>query len=286
MIEKTLDCPGPPAHRLAYYEWAGPKGTNGRVRTVLCLHGLTRNGRDFDILAQALSSDFRVVCPDMPGRGRSQWLDDPMAYDYPLYLADMAALIAALAVETVDLVGTSMGGIIGMLMAARPNSPIRRLVINDVGPLIAKQGLKRIRRYVGLDPSFKDLAALETALRSIFAGFGDLPDDIWRSMAAHSARIKPNGRLGLDYDPKIAAPFKKGWFVRDVDLWKYYDAVTCPVLVLRGAASDILRAADAEAMTARGPRARLVEFPGIGHVPSLTAPDQIKIVREFLLGHA
>ncbi len=210
MIEKTLDCPGPPAHRLAYYEWAGPQGTNGRVRTVLCLHGLTRNGRDFDILAQALSSDFRVVCPDMPGRGRSQWLDDPMAYDYPLYLADMAALIAALAVETVDLVGTSMGGIIGMLMAARPNSPIRRLVINDVGPLIAKQGLKRIRRYVGLDPSFKDLAALETALRSIFAGFGDLPDDIWRSMAAHSARIKPNGRLGLDYDPKIAAPFKKG----------------------------------------------------------------------------
>ena len=280
MIEKTLDVVGPPFHRLAYYEWAGPQ----EARTVLCLHGLTRNGRDFDFLAEALASDFRVVCPDMAGRGHSQWLDDPMAYDHPLYLADMAALIGHLAVETVDLVGTSMGGIIGMLMAARPDSPIRQLVINDVGPLIAKQGLKRIRRYAGLDPSFKDLAALEKALRSIFAGFGDLPDDIWRKMAAHSARTKPNGWLGFNYDPKIAAPFKKGWFVRDIKLWKYYDAVSCPVLVLRGTESDILRAADAQAMTERGPRVRLVEFPGIGHAPSLTTPEQIEIVREFLLG--
>jgi pimeloyl-ACP methyl ester carboxylesterase len=282
MIEKTLHCPGPPAHRLAYYEWAGPKA----ARTVLCLHGLTRNGRDFDSLAETLSSDFRVICPDMAGRGRSQWLDDPMAYGFPLYLADMAALVEALGIKSFDLVGTSMGGNIGMLWAAQQGNPIRKLVMNDIGPLIAKRGLKRIRRYVGLDPSFKDLAALETALRSVFAGFGPLTDDVWRQMAAHSARTKPDGRLGFNYDPKIAAPFKKGWFVRDVDLWKYYDAVTCPVLVLRGAESDILREADAQAMTQRGPRARLIEYPGIGHAPSLTAPDQIKSVREFLLGHA
>ncbi|HXM84622.1 MAG TPA: alpha/beta hydrolase [Stellaceae bacterium] len=282
MIEKTLDCPGPPAHRLAYYEWAGPKGAG----TVLCLHGLTRNGRDFDTLAEALASDFRVVCPDMAGRGRSQWLDDPMLYAYPLYLADMAALIAALGVQSLDLVGTSMGGNIGMLWAAQQGSPIRKLVMNDIGPLIAKQGLKRIRRYAGLDPSFEDLAALEAGLRKVFAAFGPLTDEVWRQMAEHSARHSPDGRLGLAYDPKIAAPFKKGWFVRNIDLWQYYDAVTCPVLVLRGAESDILRAADAQAMTRRGPRARLIEFPGIGHAPSLTAPDQIKAVRDFLLGHA
>ena len=282
MIEKTLDCPGPPAHRLAYYEWAGPKN----ARTVLCLHGLTRNGRDFDQLAAALASDFRVICPDMAGRGRSAWLDDPMLYGYPLYLADMTALIAALEVQSLDLVGTSMGGNIGMVWAAQPGNPIRKLVMNDIGPLIAKQGLKRIRRYAGLDPSFKDLAALEAALRSVFAAFGPLTDQVWRQMAQHSARLKPNGRLGLAYDPGIAAPFKKGWFVRDIDLWQYYDAVTCPVLVLRGAESDILRAADAKAMTRRGPRAKLIEFAGIGHAPSLTAPDQIKAVHDFLLDHA
>jgi pimeloyl-ACP methyl ester carboxylesterase len=282
MIERTIELPGPPAHRLTYYDWPGPQG----APAVLCIHGLTRNGRDFDVLARELSADFRIICPDMAGRGKSQWLDNPAFYAYPLYLADMAVLAASLGLQRIDLVGTSMGGLIGMIWAAQPFNPIRKLVINDVGPLIAKQGLKRIRRYAGLDPSFKDLAGLEAVLRRAFAAFGPLTDKVWREMAEHSARVKPDGKLGFAYDPKIAKPFKKGWFVRDIDLWQYYDAVSCPTLVLRGAESDILRASDARKMTQRGPRARLIEYPGIGHAPSLTAPDQIKAVRDFLIDHA
>ena len=281
MIERRLPCVGRTGfHHLAYYEWEGPRG----APTVLCLHGLTRNGRDFDSLAEALSSEFRVVAPDFPGRGKSDWLADKREYQPPNYVADIAALIARLDVETVDIVGTSMGGIVGMLIAAQQNNPVRRLVINDVGPTIAKQGLRRIRKYVGRDPSFKDLAALEAALRFVFAGFGALSDATWRTMAEQSARTKPDGSIGFNYDPGIAAPFKRGWIVRDVSLWKFYDAIKCPVLVLRGADSDILRRTDAEAMTRRGPRAKVVEFADIGHAPSLTVPDQISCVREFLHG--
>lgn len=281
MIEQSLACLGRHGfHRLAYYEWRGPPG----APTVLCLHSLTRNGHDFDVLAEALRGEFRVVAPDFPGRGKSDWLADPRDYITETYAADTAALIARLDVEQVDIVGTSMGGIVGMELAAQAGNPVRKLAINDVGPLIAKAGLKRIRRYVGLDPSFKDIAELEKTLRWIFAGFGNLPDSTWRRMAEQSVRAKPNGKLGFNYDPKIAVPFKKGWFVRDVVLWNLYDAITCPTLVLRGADSDILRRADAEAMTRRGPRAKLVEFASVGHAPSLTVPDQIACVRDFLRG--
>lgn len=281
MLERSLNCLGRHGfHRLVYYEWAGPAG----APTVLCLHGLTRNGRDFDVLAEALSAEFRVVAPDFPGRGKSDWLADPHDYTTETYAADTAALIARLDVAQVDIVGTSMGGIIGMALAAQPKNPICKLVINDVGPLVAKAGLKRIRRYVGLDPSFNDIAELEKALRWIFAGFGKLSDSTWRRLAEQSVRTKPNGKLGFNYDPKIAVPFKQGWIVRDVSLWNFYDAITCPMLVLRGANSDILRRADAEAMTRRGPRAKLIEFPEIGHAPSLTTPDQFACVRDFLRG--
>lgn len=281
MIERSLACLDRHGfHRLAYYEWSGPPD----APTVLCLHGLTRNGHDFEVLAEFLSVRFRVVAPDFPGRGHSDWLADPRDYVTETYAADTAALIARLGVERVDIVGTSMGGIVGMTLAAQPNNPIRKLVINDVGPLIAKAGLKRIRRYVGRDPSFADVAELEAALRWVFAGFGNLPDSTWRRMAEQSKRRKPDGTLGFNYDPKIAVPFKRGWFVRDIRLWNYYDAITCPTLVLRGADSDILRHADAEAMTQRGPRAKLVEFADIGHAPSLTTSDQIACVRDFLRG--
>ena len=281
MLERSLNCLDRHGfHRLVYYEWPGPPG----APTVLCLHGLTRNGRDFDVLAEALSAECRIVAPDYPGRGQSDWLTDPHDYTTETYAADTVALIARLDVAQVDIVGTSMGGIVGMALAAQPKTPIRRLVINDVGPLVAKAGLKRIRRYVGLDPSFNDIAELEKTLRWIFAGFGKLPDSTWRRIAEQSVRTKPNGKLGFNYDPKIAVPFKQGWFVRDVLLWNVYDAITCPTLVLRGTDSDILRRADAEAMTRRGPRARLVEFAEIGHAPSLTTPDQIACVRDFLRG--
>ncbi|MGO8916664.1 MAG: alpha/beta fold hydrolase [Stellaceae bacterium] len=280
MIPRSLACLGPHGfHRLAYWEWPGPPG----ARTVLCVHGLTRNGRDFDALAEALSAEANVICPDFPGRGGSEWLSHPADYGYPLYLADMAALIARLDVDTLDWVGTSMGGLTGMLLAAQRGAPIRRLVVNDIGPLIAKEGLARIGSYVGRDPSFADAAALEATLRQIAAAFGPLSDAQWRHLAAVSTRRKPDGSLGFAYDPHIGDAFRDAPEV-DIDLWAQWDAIACPTLVLRGAQSDVLRAEDAQAMTRRGPKARLVEFPGIGHAPALMAEDQIAAVRDFLLG--
>jgi pimeloyl-ACP methyl ester carboxylesterase len=278
MIERSLSCIGPHGfHRLAYVEWPGPKD----APTVLCVHGLTRNARDFDVLGQALSAAYRVICPDMPGRGKSDWLAVSEDYGYPLYLSDMVTLIARLDVERVDWIGTSMGGIIGMLFAALPNAPLRRLVINDVGPFIPKDGLERIGTYLGADPSFADLAGVEAALRRVHAPFGPLSDEQWHQMALHSSRRKPDGSYALGYDPKIADAFKRGP-ITDVDLWMQWDMIAAPTLVLRGVQSDILPADIAQAMTQRGPRARLVEFSGIGHAPALMAPDQIAFIRDFL----
>jgi pimeloyl-ACP methyl ester carboxylesterase len=279
MTARSLSCLGLHGfHRVAYVEWAGPPG----APTLLCAHGLTRNGRDFDTLAQALSRRFRVVCPDIVGRGKSEWLSHAEDYGYPLYLSDMAALIARLDVGEVDWVGTSMGGLIGMMLAAQPGTPIRRLVVNDIGPLIAKEGLERIASYVGEDPSFADLAALEAYQRRVASSFGALSDAQWRHLAEFGARRKPDGTLGRAYDPGIAAAFKT--VTGDIDLWPVWDAVTCPTLVLRGAQSDLLRPADAAAMTQRGPKARLVEIAGVGHAPALMDPSQIATVEDFLVG--
>ena len=279
MTVRSLSCLGPHGfHRIAYVEWAGPAG----APTLLCVHGLTRNGRDFDTLAQALSRRFRVVCPDIVGRGKSEWLSHAADYGYPLYLSDMTALIARLDVGEVDWVGTSMGGLIGMMLAAQSGTPIRRLVVNDVGPLIAKEGLERIASYVGEDPSFADLAALEAYQRRVASSFGALSDVQWRHLAEFGARRKPDGSLGRAYDPGIAEAFKT--VTGDIDLWPVWDAIKCPTLVLRGALSDLLRPADAAAMAQRGPKARVMEIPGVGHAPALMAPDQIAIVEGFLGG--
>ncbi|WP_029006976.1 alpha/beta fold hydrolase [Azospirillum halopraeferens] len=265
-------------HRIAYTRWGRPDA----ARTVVCVHGLTRNGRDFDALALRLADAARVVCPDVVGRGRSDWLSNPDLYGYPQYLADMNALLARLDVETVDWVGTSMGGLIGMMLAAQPNSPIRRLVLNDVGPFVTRAGLERIADYVGKDPVFEDLAAVESYLRFVLMGFGTLADEQWRHMARTSARPLPDGRYGLAYDPGIGRAFT-AQPLADVDLWPLWDRVRCPVLVLRGADSDILSADAAAEMARRGPAARLVEFPHVGHAPSLMVDDQIAVVRDFLL---
>lgn len=278
MTQHTVACLSPAGfHPMAYTQW----GREGAERTVVCVHGLTRNGRDFDHLALALSDGCRVACPDVVGRGRSGWLANPALYGYPQYVADMAVLLARLNVETVDWVGTSMGGLIGMMLAAQPGSPIRRLVINDVGPFVAQEGLQRIADYVGKDPVFEDMAAVEAYLRFVLMGFGRLTDRQWRHMAETSARRLPDGRFGLAYDPGIAAVFK-AQPVGPVDLWHLWDRITCPVLVLRGAKSDILTAETAEEMTRRGPRARLVTFAGAGHAPALMDEEQIAAVSTFL----
>ena len=268
-------------HRVAYHEWGEPAGP----RVAVCVHGLTRTGRDFDDLAGELAGagGYRVVCPDLPGRGESAWLPRPEDYAYPVYLADLAALLARLDAEAVDWVGTSLGGLLGLMLAAQPGSPIRRLVLNDVGPFLPKAALERIGAYVGADPRFESLDALESYLRQVHAPFGPLTAAQWRRLAERSARRLPDGAWALHYDPAIGAAVR-AVPPQDVDLWTLWDAVRCPVLVLRGAESDVLLGETAEEMVRRGPRVRLVEFPGTGHAPALLAPDQIGVVRDWLLG--
>lgn len=264
-------------HRIAYREW----GTG--ARTIVCVHGLTRNGRDFDLLAADLAERLgaRVVCPDIVGRGSSDWLTNPDHYGYPQYLADMTVLLARLDVDQVDWVGTSMGGLIGMMLAAKPNSPIRRLVMNDVGPFIPRQALERIGDYVGQNPFFADMDAVEAYLRSRYAGFGTLTDDQWRRMAETSSDAQPDHGFRLAYDPAIAHIFRTS-AVADVDLWPIWAAIRQPVLVVRGAQSDLLLADTATRMTKEGPCASLYLVPDAGHAPALLADDQVAAVRNFL----
>jgi pimeloyl-ACP methyl ester carboxylesterase len=265
-------------HRIAYTEWGPPDA----ARTVVCVHGLTRNGRDFDFLAWALAAEgWRVVCPDVVGRGRSDRLPVPDLYGFPQYLADMTALIARLDVAELDWVGTSMGGAIGLLLAAQPKTPIRRLVLNDVGPLIPKASLERIAGYVGADRDFDDIDGVERYLREIFAGFGLLTDAQWLHLAIHSAVTQPDGRWRLAYDPAIGTSMTTKP-IEDVNLWPLWQRVTGPVLILRGESSDVLLPDTAKAMIEHSPHAKLVEFSGVGHASALMAEDQIATVRDFL----
>ncbi len=280
MRTHELRCLGPHGfHRMTYYEW----GDIANPRVVVCVHGLTRNGRDFDALAQALAQQLRVVCPDVAGRGASQWLSYKQDYGYPVYLADMAALIARTGADQVDWVGTSMGGLLGMMLAAQPQTPIRRLLVNDIGPFVPRAALERLALYVGKAPRFATLDELERYLRMVMVPYGALTDQQWRHLATHSSRQGDDGRFGVSYDPAIADAFAGP--LQDVVLWPMWDAIRCPTLVVRGKESDLLLRATAEEMTRRGPNAQLVEFAGIGHAPALMADDQIAAVRDFLLVH-
>jgi len=262
-------------HRMAYVEFQPASAPS--APPVICVHGLTRNGRDFDRLAAALSASRRVISPDVVGRGQSDWLSDAAGYGYPQYCADMTVLLARLGSEQVDWVGTSMGGLIGMMLAAHPNSPIRRLVMNDIGPFVPAAALQRLGSYVGKDPHFADLDGLETYLRQTHAGFGTIDDAGWRHLAQHGHRRLPDGKLGLVYDPAIGRAF--AGTIRDVDLSSIWQRVSCPVLVLRGAESDLLLAETSRAMASK---AEIVEIAKTGHAPSLMAADQIEIVRSWL----
>ena len=263
-------------HRLNYYEWGDP----GNSRVVICVHGLTRNGRDFDDLARALAPEYRVLCPDVAGRGKSEWLTHKEDYGYPLYCSDMAALVARSGAQTVDWVGTSMGGLIGMFLAAQPQSPLRRLVMNDVGPFIPKASLERLGNYVGKDPRYASFDEFEQYIRTVSAPFGPLTDAQWRHLTQTNARQDNEGRWGPNYDPALGLAFRGA--PADVVLWPFWDQVRCPTLLLRGADSDLLLAQTAQEMTRRGPKAKLVEFAGIGHAPMLMQREQIAAVEEFL----
>jgi pimeloyl-ACP methyl ester carboxylesterase len=280
-----LDATG--LHRMAYWEWAGPSAD---APVLVCVHGLSRQGRDFDALARALSSRYRVVCPDVAGRGRSDWLRQPGGYQIPAYVSDMVALLARLNVAQVDWIGTSMGGLIGLGLASLPRPEgmvpvIRRLVLNDVGPAIRFEALQRIGGYLGKVLRFASLAEGAAYLRTISEGFGPHSDTEWLALSEPLFR-QEGGEWRLRYDPAIAVPFgavtPELAAAGEAALWAAYDSLTCPTLLIRGADSDLLSAETARAMTQRGPGARLVELPGIGHAPTLIHDDQLAIVRDFL----
>jgi pimeloyl-ACP methyl ester carboxylesterase len=268
-------------HNMAYTQWGDPANPN----VLLCVHGLTRCGRDFDYLAQALSSQYRVVCPDVVGRGRSDWLPNKALYGVPQYMADMVTLIARLDVASVDWVGTSMGGLIGMALAAHARTPIRRLLLVDVGPVVTAASIARISEFVGRGPRLDSIEQAEAYLRVVAAPFGPLSDAQWRHLAEHSVKRHADGKYDLHYDPGIAEPFRAAMGEgKDFELWPLYDAIRCPTRVLRGESSDVLTPETAREMTQRGPRAQVVEIPGVGHAPMLLDEGQVAHARAFLLG--
>ena len=278
MREGAVRCLDPHGfHWLRYVEWGDP----ANPRVLVCVHGLTRNGRDFDAVARALADAYRVVCPDMPGRGRSDWLREPADYDYPTYCNDLTVLMARLGAENVDWLGTSMGGILGMMLAAMPGSPVRKLVLNDVGSMIPKAAIERIGKYLGQDPSYPTIEALEQDLRSV-SPFGELTPEQWRHLAVTSSRQDEQGRWHFRYDPGIAANFHAAT-PADVDLRAFWNAIHGPVLVIRGEHSDLLLAETAEEMRRR-PRTELVVVPRTGHCPMLMDDAQVGAIRRFLLG--
>ena len=268
-------------HETTYVEW-GPADAE---HVVVCVHGLTRQGRDFDHLAAHLAArGVRVVCPDLVGRGRSGWLRDPKNYTIPQYCSDMNALIARTGAAKVDWVGTSLGGLIGLGLAGFAGHPIRRLIINDIGPTIPADGLLRIGRYVAAMPSgFASLEETEAYLREVLAPFGSLSDDHWRHLARHSVRFdEAEGRHVTLCDPGIVQAFYAPERA-SAHLWSYWDAIDVPTLVVRGADSDLLPSYLAREMTRRNPNAILHDVPGCGHAPTLSTPDQIETVAAFLL---
>lgn len=267
-------------HRVAYVEWGLP----GNPRVCICVHGLTRNGRDFDVLANALADDYRVICPDIVGRGNSDRLYFADDYAIPLYANDVITLIARLGVDSVHWLGTSMGGLIGMFLAGLHASPISRLVLNDVGPFVTLESLQRIGEYLGKAPDFPNLDAAESYVRTVCAPFGDLSAAQWRFMTVVGTRAKADGSYEMNYDRAIAQPYHKAYLDgKDIDLWPLYDPIRCPTLVVRGAQSDILSAETAAAMTSRGPRATVIEVPKVGHAPMFLEEGQVRIVQDFLL---
>lgn len=266
-------------HRLAYVEW----GDAGNPHVLVCVHGLTRCARDFDQLARSLADRYRVVCPDMPGRGESDWLANPMDYATPTYVNSVVTLIARLGVKTVDWVGTSMGGLIGMALASLDRTPVRRLVLNEAGPLVMAQALDRIGTYVGKAPPFPDFDAALRYVRTVSAPFGPHTDDEWRFLTEHVVRRQPDGTFRVHYDPALAAPFDAQAPHKDLELWPVWDRIKCPTLVIRGELSDLLARATVARMRTTGPRAEAAEFAGVGHAPTLMHDDQVAVVREFLL---
>jgi pimeloyl-ACP methyl ester carboxylesterase len=291
-----VSCPDPAgSHRMAFWQW----GDESAPHAVVCVHGLSRQGRDFDTLAQALVArspqPLRVVCPDVVGRGRSDWLADPMGYSIPTYVGDMLQMLQALhasaPIATLDWVGTSMGGLIGMGIAGTPGlplpAPLHRLVLNDVGPVIQWSALQRIGTYLGQTGRFESVQQAADAMWAISQGFGPHTPEQWLALSQPMVKPLPAGGFTLHYDPAIAVPFRtideQAAAAGQAALWQAYDAIRARTLLLRGAQSDLLSRETADEMARRGPKPRVVEFEGVGHAPTLIAPEQVEAVCAFLL---
>lgn len=285
-----VNCPDSKGtHRMAYWS----HGAQQHEHVIICVHGISRQGRDFDVLARQLTGAHgqrcRVVSVDIVGRGMSDWLHDPMGYVLPQYIADMAVLIAKLreqGAQVLDWVGTSMGGLIGMGICAKPQSGIRRFVLNDIGPVIEPQALERISCYLGADPRFESEAQALDYITSISQSFGPHTREQWAALTRPLLRTADDGRLRLHYDPQIAMPLKaatpESVSAGQALLWQWYDAMRCETLLIRGADSDLILPQTVRHMQSRGPKPSFVEFSGVGHAPTLMAQDQVEAVERFL----
>jgi pimeloyl-ACP methyl ester carboxylesterase len=283
---KSVQCISPAGlHRMAYKEWGDAANPN----VLVCVHGLTRVADDFDALAPALASHYRVICPDVVGRGRSGRLADPRHYVIPQYVSDMVTLLARVDAQSVHWLGTSMGGLIGLALASLPQSPIEKLILNDIGPAINGEALARIGKYVGEPVKFASFDEASAYIRAISVTFGEHSEEQWRKLAADVLRQDVDGQWIRHYDLGLAAPFAAaaasdpGGQMAEAMLWAAYDAITCPTLLIRGAESDLLTKDVAQAMLQRGPHPEFIELPNIGHAPTLVHQDQIAMIREWLL---
>lgn len=268
-------------HRINYLEWGTPTQSE-RKETLVCVHGVSRNARDFDYFAQNMCDKYRVVCPDMVGRGESDHLAESQGYDYLQYNSDMNALLSRLNETEVDWLGSSMGGIIGMVLASLPQSPIRRLIINDIGPEISRDAMTRIGDYIGKSGDFDTVEEIEAYLRGIYTEFGPMSDDDWKHMVHYSTRRTKTGKYRLKMDPGVGDAFRDSISLFDFNMWDTWEKITCPVLILRGKNSSFFSEEVAHKMLTLGPDATLVEFDDAGHTPTLRNDEQVGVIRDWL----
>nr|WP_315472937.1 alpha/beta hydrolase [uncultured Undibacterium sp.] len=281
---QTVQCVSPAGlHTMSYKEWGDPQN----AKVLICVHGVTRVADDFDMLAQALETEYRIICPDVVGRGQSGRLPNPQLYQIPQYVSDMVTLLARANAETVDWFGTSMGGLIGMVLASMKNSPLRKLVLNDVGPSLNFDGLKRIGDSIAQDVRFDTFEEALRFIREVSISFGPHSEAEWHKIARDVLKQDADGKWVRHYDLSLAIPVQATTAevaaIGEKMLWAAYDAITCETLLIRGAESDLLSKATAAQMQERGPRAEVVEIEGVGHAPTFVQQDQIAIVKEFLL---
>lgn len=268
-------------HKMAYAQW----GEQDNPNILICVHGLTRTGRDFDFLAKALEENYCVICPDIVGRGESDWLADPKDYNLMIYAQDVLTLIQQLNLSKVDWLGTSMGGLIGMAIASQPECPIRRLIINDVGAFIPQTAMQRIAGYLLKEkPNFLDLASAEEYVRSTYEPFGNLTDEQWQHLTQYSVKVLPEGGYQLNYDPNISFPYQNTPIdsLKAQEFWVLWETICCPILLLHGQESDLLLLDTITQMKEIQPQMTLASFPNVGHAPALMDDEQIQVIKQWL----